>query len=183
MRLDEFPRILTYVGRDRSTMEVLRRLCEDGAYQLEICRNSSVARFMVGPGWRCDRLIVLDHFEELESNRFLEQLSRYDAGIPVIALLDGENPARLTYAGLARLHGADTIAVKPIVELDVFQAAVDLAFRRLDHWRVHFCQTCVMENFWPAPLRHAISGASPATPMNAEADAVEAHGADAMART
>jgi hypothetical protein len=172
-----------YVGRDRSTLEVLQRLCDDGIYQLETCPDSFVARFVAGPSWRCDRLIFLDHFEEFESNRFLEQLTRHDAGIPVMAILDGENPARLTYAGLARMHGADTIAVKPIVDLAALRAAVDLAFRKLEHWRAHFRHTCVLENFWPAPSRHEPAYASPATPMNAEAVAVEAHGAAAMARS
>lgn len=137
MRLDETPRILTYVGRDQDTWELLLRCFDAKDTRVERFSGDSGQLKAILPSWRCQRVVMIDHFEEPESVEILEQLARCDAGIPVIVLLEGGHPERLTAAGLARLHGAERLAIKPIVEPARLMSVVDDAFRRLDHWRAY----------------------------------------------
>ncbi|MDZ4782423.1 MAG: hypothetical protein SGJ19_19430 [Planctomycetia bacterium] len=85
-------------------------------------------------------MLVIDQVEEPEAAKFMEELSRHDAGVPVIALVDSEHPARLTAAGLARLHGVHRLVVKPWPDASALVAAIESAFDWLEHWKKYLRQ-------------------------------------------
>ncbi len=157
MPLELRPRILTYVGNDRGMLDVLARCLDPETYRLEHYRPADWSLDAVTPSWRCERVVLLDHFESQGSHPYLEQLTRHDAGVPVVVLLDRTDELRLTAAGLARLHGAERLVLKPLRDTANLTAAIADAFRKLDHWKARLDQPCFLEN---AGLVYEASGRS-----------------------
>jgi hypothetical protein len=144
MRLDAATRIIQYVGHDQHAWDALRRSFAEPAYRLEHVRGDSSRWQSLDPSWCCGCVVVIDHVEEADTANFMEELARHDAGIPMIALVDGEHPARLTAAGLARLHGVHRLVVKPWSEPSGLIAAVESGFDWLDHWKQYLQQALAL---------------------------------------
>lgn len=164
MLLEMRPRILTYVGNDRGMLNVLARCLDPTTHRIEHYRPEDWSLHAVTPSWRCDRVVLIDHFEAEASHQILEDLSRHDAGVPVVVVVERSHDARLTVAGLARLHGADRLVLKPVRETAILTAAIDKAFRRLDHWRARLEQPCFLEN--GGPMNQAIDVARARMPLD-----------------
>jgi hypothetical protein len=144
MRFGAAIRILQYVGRDQHVWDALRRSFAGPEYRLEHARRELNRWPGLEPSWRCGCVVVIDHVEEAEAAKFMEELARHDAGVPMIALVDGEHPARLTAAGLARLHGVQRLVVKPLPDSSTLCAAVETAFDWLDHWKQYLQQALAL---------------------------------------
>lgn len=149
MRLVMRPRFLTYVGNDRGLLELLAHEFDSRTYRIEHCRIEDWAQRSLAPSWRCERVVLLDHFELPTAQHILGELSRCDAGVPVVVLIESWRRTRMTVAGAARLHGADRMVLKPIEDSASLRDAIEAAFRRLDHWRARFEQPCALENVVP----------------------------------
>ena len=144
MRLDAASRNIQYVGHDQHAWDALRRSFAEPVYRVEHARGDLKRWHSLDPSWRCGCVVVIDHVEEAETAKFMEELVRHDAGIPMIALLDGEHPARLTAAGLARLHGVHRLVVKPWSEPSALIAAVESGFDWLEHWKQYLQQALAL---------------------------------------
>lgn len=177
MRLELRSRFLTYVGNDRDLLELLTQRLDPTIYHLDRRRADAWSPHDVTPSWRCDRVVLLDHVETPKSRAALEALAAYDAGVPVIVLLERESPTRLTAAGHARMHGADRLVLKPIVEWRHLHDAIAGAFRRLAHWRTRLEQPCALYNAIPVGLP---CESPPSNGIDAPADAT-GHGAPELA--
>jgi hypothetical protein len=171
MRLDAASRIVQYVGRDQHSWDALRRSFAAPEYRVEQARSDFKRWQSLDPSWRCGCVVVIDHVEEAETAKFMEELVRHDAGIPMIALVDGEHPARLTAAGLARLHGVHRLLVKPWHEPSALIAAVESGFDWLEHWKQYLQQALALNCESNNTPRRAISTLSlrPESPVTSSA--------------
>jgi len=144
MPLEMRPRILTYVGNDRGILDVLAQCLDPETYRIQHYRPADWSLDALTPSWRCERVVLLDHFEAQESHPLLERLTNHDAGVPVVVLMERTDDLRLTAAGLARLHGADRLVLKPLRDTASLTAAIAQAFRKLDHWKARLDQPCFL---------------------------------------
>lgn len=140
MRRESAHRIVLYVGDDPAVWESLKRSCPQPEYRVEQVKSCQERLQGISPSWRCECVVVVDHLEDAETAAILADLSRRDAGVPLIALVDREHPARLTAAGLARLHGVHRLVVKPWADRTELFTAVESAFDWLDHWKGYLNQ-------------------------------------------
>jgi DNA-binding NtrC family response regulator len=156
MRLAMRPRFLTYVGNDRGMLDLLSTCLDASMYRIEHCRAEEWTLDAVTPSWRCERVVLIDHFETTVARRVLEELAQHDAGVPVVVMVETASRSRMTVAGAARLHGADRIVLKPVEDVSLLRYAIEAAFRRLDHWRARLEQPCGLDN--AVPITETING-------------------------